>query len=198
MSTAVLIIDLQKDFFKQEYADQTKAEEVQVKLCENINRLLHSARKQHLPVIFVCTSLSPDRSDWNLRMRDLDSAVCIQGTPGEELIPGIEQEKNDRIVLKKRYSAFFNTRLEEILRSLSVPSLIVCGINTHACVRTTVVDAFMRNYRVFIPVDCVASYDEDQGASSLEYMAKRVARVLSLDEMVKLINSNQVDFLFQP
>jgi maleamate amidohydrolase len=198
MSTAILIIDLQKDFFKQEYADQAKAEFVQVNLCKNINQLLHSARKQNMPVIFVCTSLSPDGSDWNLRMRDLGSAVCIKGTPGEELIPGIEQERNDRIVIKKRYSAFFNTRLEEILRSLSVASLIVCGINTHACVRTTVVDAFMRDYRVFIPVECVASYDEDQGASSLTYMAKRVARMLSLDEMVKLISSNQVDFLFQP
>lgn len=196
MSAAILVIDLQKDFFKQEYTDQSKAVLVQGRIVENLNILLRTAREHALPVIFVCTSLSPDRSDWNLRMKDLGSAVCIHGTQGEELISGIKRDKKDLFVNKKRYSAFYNTNLENVLHSLSVQSLIVCGINTHACVRTTVMDAFMRDYRVFIPEECVASYDEDLGASSLNYMSRRVARVLSLSEMVNLINTNGISFRF--
>ena len=105
-------------------------------------------------------------------------------------------KKDDTYITKVRYSAFFKTKLDEILDLQSVKSLIICGINTHACIRTTAIDAFMRDYRVFIPIECVASYDKDQHESSLKYMSKRVAMVLSLREMTNRIKKGNYNFQF--
>lgn len=193
-----MIIDLQKDFFTLEYADRTRAAEVCDSLVANTNRLLRAAREQDFPIIFVVTSYRPDRSDWTLLMKDLDRPVCIEGTDGERSVQDLEAEPQDRVVKKTRYSGFYNTDLEAILRSLKVENLVICGINTHACVRSTVVDAFMRDYRIWIPRECVASYDRAGHERSLDYLSRRMARVVSLDEMLRRVGQQDLDFRFEP
>jgi maleamate amidohydrolase len=195
-SAAIIVVDLQREFFAREYADQTRAVKVRDALVQNVNRLLRAAREQQEPVIFVVTSYRPDRSDWTLLMVDLDRPLCIVGTDGERMVPGIEIEPRDRVVRKTRYSAFYGTELDAVLDSLAVGHLIICGINTHACIRTTVVDAFMRDYRVLLPVECVASYDEQQHASTLDYLSRRVANVLSLEELLQRMRQREYSFSF--
>ena len=129
-------------------------------------------------------------------MKDINSAICIKGTNGEAIISGINIEENDTCIVKERYSAFYKTNLEETLHKQSIQSLIICGINTHACVRTTAIDAFMRDYRVFIPIECIASYDKEQHDGSVKYMSKRIARILSLQEMMDRIKETNYDFQF--
>ncbi len=196
MKTALILIDLQNDFFLTEYEDQDRARAVEHFLTENINRLLEVARRNQHPVFFVISSLEPDGSNWNLRMKDLGSAICIQGTDGEAILPEIKTDENDHIIKKTRYSAFFNTNLHEILQSKSIDTLIFGGINTHACIRTSVVDAFMRDYRVFIPEECVASYDPEYHKGTMEYFSQRIAAVLSLDELILRISNNDLKFSF--
>ena len=196
MSIALLVIDLQKDFFDTEYSDLTRAERTKQDLASCLNQLLDTARQSGILVVFIKTSLLPDRSNWNLRMKDINSSVCIRGTPGEALISEIRTGQYDLFITKERYSAFFRTRLDEILQARAVNSLIICGINTHACVRTTAIDAFMRDYRVFIPIECVASYDQDQHSSTLNYFSKRIAKVLKSKEMITRIRGNNYDFKF--
>jgi nicotinamidase-related amidase len=195
MKTAVILIDLQKDFFRTEYEDQDRAKEVEQRLTESNNRLLEAARAHQIPVFFVITSLKPDHSNWNLRMKDLGSAICIQGTEGEAILPGLKTSEKDHIIQKTRYSAFFNTELHHILKSMAIDTLIIGGINTHACIRISAVDAFMRDFRVFIPKECVASYDSEYHKSSMKYLSKRIAMVLGLEEMIKRIEQN--DMLIQ-
>lgn len=197
-SAAIIVVDLQREFFAREYADQARAARVRDALVHNVNRLLLAAREQQEPVIFAVTSYRPDRSDWTLLMVDLDRPLCIAGTDGERLVPGIEIAPQDRVVRKTRYSAFYGTELDALLDSLAVEHLIVCGINTHACIRTTVVDAFMRDYRVLIPIECVASYDEQQQASTLDYLSRRVAKVLSLEELLERMGQRDYSFSFKP
>ena len=130
-------------------------------------------------------------------MKDLDQPICIEGTPGEKLVPGLETEPQDRVVKKTRYSGFYDTDLESELRSLAVESLVVCGINTHACVRTTVVDAFMRDYRIWIPRECVASYDQAGHERSLDYLSRRMACVVDLEEVLQRIGQQDLIFQFE-
>jgi len=196
MSVTLLVIDLQKDFFDREYTDQAKAKRTKQNLAFNLNQLLDSARQSGIPVIFINTSLLPDQSNWNLRMKDINSSVCIRGTEGEALISEINTSQDDMIITKERYSAFFRTKLDGILQELAIGKLIICGINTHACVRTTAIDAFMRDYRVFIPTECVASYDQDWHDSTMDYLSKRIAMVLSTQEMVTRINEKNYDLKF--
>jgi nicotinamidase-related amidase len=76
------------------------------------------------------------------------------------------------IIPKKRYSAFFNTELEQKLSQLKPERLIVCGVLTDICVLHTVADARNRDYYVEVPVDCVASPDEEQHRFALAHMEK--------------------------
>jgi nicotinamidase-related amidase len=195
LSTALILIDLQNDFFRTEYEDQNHAKQVEQQLTENINRLLDAARPQQIPVFFVITSLEPDASNWNLRMKDLGSAICIKGTEGEAILTGLKFNEKDHIIHKTRYSAFFKTELDEVLKSMAIDTLIIGGINTHACIRTSAVDAFMRDYRVIIPEECVVSYNPEYHETSMKYFSKRIAMVLGLDSLIERIE--KIDFTFQ-
>jgi nicotinamidase-related amidase len=71
---------------------------------------------------------------------------------------------------KKRYSAFVRTDLDAILARHACDTIIVAGLNRHACVRATIVDAYQRDYAVWIARDCIDSYDEEHHAVSMKYM----------------------------
>jgi nicotinamidase-related amidase len=113
----------------------------------------------------------------------------IAGTPGASLLPGLDVAVSDPIVIKKRYSAFFGTGLDDVLQALGCRRLIVAGVNTHACVRATVVDAYQRDYDVIIARDCVESHDEEQHVASLRYMDGKLARGLSNDGILRLLQN---------
>lgn len=196
MSAAVLVIDIQEDFFRIEYADQELGQKVKHELVANINQLTSAARQAQIVVFFALTSLPSDPSAWNLRMRDIQTAGCIKGTPGEAPAQGLVIEARDVRVYKTRYTAFFRTNLEQELAARGVDTLIVCGINTHACVRMAAVDAFMRDLRVFIPEECTASYDREQHDTSLKYMSRRIGLVVPLAEMLTRIREGNLTFRF--
>jgi nicotinamidase-related amidase len=124
-----------------------------------------------------------DLSDAPLYFRRHSIRIAIAGTEGAELLPELHCAPQDRVVVKKRYSAFFGTDLDDHLRRNGVEHLVLAGVNTHACVRTTAIDAYQHDYQVTIVSDCVASYDEVHHDISLRYMDGRVADVISLQEL---------------
>jgi isochorismate hydrolase len=67
--------------------------------------------------------------------------------------------------------------------------LIVAGINTHACVRTTVIDAYQRDYEVVVAAECIASYDETHHEMSKRYLDGAIARLLPNREIIKMLES---------
>ncbi|HEX6731818.1 MAG TPA: isochorismatase family cysteine hydrolase, partial [Pyrinomonadaceae bacterium] len=99
-----------------------------------------------------------DLHDAFLEMRKQNLHVTIAGTNGCELLPELDYRQTDTMIVKKRYSAFFGTDLEATLKNISPDLLVIAGINTHACVRTTVIDAYQRDYEVVVATECIASY----------------------------------------
>jgi len=85
--------------------------------------------------------------------------------------------------VKKRYSAFYGTTLDEILVRLAPDALILAGINTHACIRTTAIDAYQRDWPVILATDCIDSYDREHHEISLRYMRDKIAAVMSNEEI---------------
>lgn len=83
---------------------------------------------------------------------------------------------SDVEVVKKRYSAFFGTQLAQLLESVRCSHLIIGGVNTHACVRATAVDAFQRDYNVILATDSIASYDDEYHRESIRYLAQSIGR----------------------
>src|SRR5215813_2976277 len=129
----LLVIDLLNDYFRQ----QAPLAAQRGPLVASVNRLAAAFRRATQPVVWVRQEFALDLSDAFLRMRKENLRVTIAGTDGCELLPELERHASDRVLIKKRYSAFFGTDLDETLDALRPVILVLAGINTHACVRTT-------------------------------------------------------------
>jgi nicotinamidase-related amidase len=131
----VIVIDMLEDFFQQEGLGQHRE-----KLVAHINELTSLARRRNVPVIWARQEFAPDLSDAFLVVRKRNISITIAGTKGSWILAELEKHKTDHEIVKKRYSAFFQTELDELLDRLDINTIIVCGVNTHACVRTTVIE----------------------------------------------------------
>lgn len=185
----LLIIDMVNDFFKEGHLAQVREE-----LTTAINELVEFAREREFPVIWVTQEFSPDLADaplYNKDIRELyykdrqydikkeDFLYTIRGTEGCQLLSELSKKPTDDVVIKNRYSAFWGTSLEQTLKDYESNHILIAGINTHACVRTTAVDAYQRNYRVILATDCISSYDLEHHNISLKYMSNRIGKSLT-------------------
>jgi nicotinamidase-related amidase len=106
---------------------------------------------------------------------DLAAVVkrCLEpGCKGRPLCKVLRPEENDYFVLKPKHSAFYSTTLDVLLRALKTRSLIVCGFAANICVLFTANDAYMRDFQLVVPGDCVASNTKEENESALAQMAK--------------------------
>jgi isochorismate hydrolase len=90
-------------------------------------------------------------------------------------------------VIKKRYSAFYGTHLDQTLAAIRSDVLILAGINTHACIRTTAIDAYQRDFSVVLAADCIDSYDREHHGISLRYMKDKIASVMTNTEIAAML-----------
>ncbi|WP_368563229.1 cysteine hydrolase family protein [Pseudoxanthomonas sp. UTMC 1351] len=178
MAIVVLIIDMQIDFFAHELLSRQKAD-----LVAHTNTLVTAARESRASVVWIKQEFSPDLSDATLEVRSRKISVVIAGTPGASILPELDVRPSDHVLVKKRYSAFFGTRLDTILAHLNCTQLIVGGINTHACVRTTVVDAYQRDYAIILASDCIASHDKAHHDISWRYMDGKFGRGMTNEQI---------------
>lgn len=109
----------------------------------------HAAR---IPVIFVNDNLGRWRSD----IEGIIDGIAQSDAPGKRLLDILRPDQRDYVVLKSTLSGFHQTPLEAMLRLGDVQTVIITGLVTGNCVLFTAVDAYMRNYRLIVPRDCVA------------------------------------------
>ncbi|MDO8452222.1 MAG: cysteine hydrolase [bacterium] len=170
MKPAVILIDLEREFVKNGRLLENKDD-----LVSCINELTEFARSKNYPVIWVTQEFEKDLSDAPIGSRKPGLMIPIKDTQGSKLLEGLVVNDGDLHIIKKRYSAFFKTDLDKILEGLPVDSLIMAGINTHACVRTSVIDAYQRDYPVTIALDCTDSYDEEHHDISIKYLTRNIS-----------------------
>lgn len=181
----LIIIDMLNDFFRQ----HARLAEQRPELVASINTLTESFRQHDQPVLWVRQEFARDLHDAFLEMRKHNLHVTIVGTDGCELLPELDYRPTDKIIVKKRYSAFFGTDLEATLKNVRPDLLVVAGINTHACVRTTVIDAYQRDYEVVVATECIASYDEAHHEMTTRYLDGAIAHLLPNREIIRLLAS---------
>ena len=182
MPYAALIIDMQADFFAHDRLSRRRTV-----LAERINGLVAICREASVPVVWVKQEWADDLSDAMLDAKRKGTRLVIAGTPGAALLAELDHRPTDPVIVKKRYSAFFGTSLDPLLESLGATRLIVAGINTHACVRTTVVDAYQRDHEVILARECIDSYDPVHHEISWKYMDGHLGRGMSNDELRSMV-----------
>jgi len=179
MQTALIIVDMQIDFFRRDPLKSIGRE-----LVPAMNRLTSEARMRQVPVIWIRQEFKKDLSDAFLHMRRAGQRLTIEGTEGARLLPELNIGSDDFQIVKKRYSAFFDTNLDDLLNSMGIGSLIFCGINSHACVRASVTDAYQRDYIVHLVTDCTGSWDPEHHRISMNYMNVRMCDLMDVDSAV--------------
>jgi ureidoacrylate peracid hydrolase len=154
--TALLVIDAQREYFD---ADGALFTDHAAEVLDNLRALLYGARRSRTRVVFVRHVQAADGSDTG-RMGDFDDTPSfVAGTPGVEIVPQLTPREDEPVVDKTRYSAFVNTRLESILKTWGVDTVLITGLMTQYCSVTTARHAHDLDYRVIFVADANAGPD---------------------------------------
>lgn len=182
MRTAILVIDMLNDFFQKGRLSHNRS-----KLCENINNLIDIARENQLEIFWIRQIFKEDLSDAFLVMKKRNIRITMENTEGAHFLKELNKNENDIEIVKKRYSAFYNTDLEDLLNKKGIQQVILCGVNTHACIRTAAIDAYQRDLEVIIAKDCVDSPDKKHHVVSLRYLGDEISRVMDSSQILQNI-----------
>ena len=152
-------------------------------------KAIDKAREKGIPVIFIQEIHRANLVDFGRELDGNEEIHCLDNNPHTEI--AVEQlgfKKDDYLIQKRRYSAFFGTDLEILLRGLKVDTLILCGGLTDVCVHYTFADGHQMDYFCRVIEDCVAGSSieaHDASLSAMEYLQTGACRSLSdvLDAM---------------
>jgi ureidoacrylate peracid hydrolase len=152
-------------------------------------RLIDGARRAGIPIIYLTYVYRPDYKDGGVLIHEINPAFrdvgyVADGTWDAEIVDELKPQEGDFIVRKSRYSGFHATRLETVLRSLHVETLVMCGVTTHFCVECTARDAHMRDYRVFIARDATDEVNEIWKNTALASFGYGFGWVLTVADVV--------------
>jgi nicotinamidase-related amidase len=134
------------------------------------------------PVIYARHVHHPDRLDAGI-MEWWWEGMCLEGSPESEIHGDVTPLPHEKVILKHRYSAFYNTDLETVLRCLKIEDLVISGIMTNMCCESTARDAYHRDYRVFFLADGTGSINEEMHLASLMNLAYGFAFVTTADDV---------------
>ncbi len=196
--TAMIVVDMQNAFLSDEgsitqggmdISELKKTVEPVVRLvdaCHNAD-VVRSSSPDHLYVLRADYKDAGLRSERRPEFKDVSSLVA--GTWDVDLDPRMDARPVDYILDKTRYSSFYNTSLEVILRGLRVDTLIVCGVTTEICVESTIRDAYFRDYKIFVPEDAVAAMDVDRHLGTLQTIRYGFGTVISSEAIINALNA---------
>ena len=165
---ALLIIDMISDF---EFEDGDRLLRGALPAARSIASLKKRARAAKVPVIYVNDNFGQWRSDF----RQLLDRCLHDGVAGEPVTRLLIPDAEDYFVLKPANSGFFATPLEVLLKLMGVKILVLTGVASDQCILFTAAEAYVRNYALVIPQDCVASVNTKDTKRALSYL-KRVMK----------------------
>ncbi len=203
---ALLIIDMQNDFVGEKgflSRERGLPHECYFPVIDRIEELIAAAKKGGRKVIYTAAVYEPDGSDQYTNRHELlpkslldakgnpldNSGLCVRDSWGADIIDRLKPGKDDRIVPKPRFDAFYQTNLECLLRCREISTLVVCGVLTEVCVSNTVREAFMRDFDVIVAEDAVGSWNSKAHRDALEDMDFRYAKLMNTREAAGILSA---------
>jgi len=177
--TALVVIDVQ-ECGRQPYDEAGIA--MMTGYDERVGRiadLVDAFRTAGLPVIWSQEVHRPDLADIGRELDGSEGVHCVLGVPGTEIVAELQPRPEEHFIQKRRYSVFFGTDLEIILRGMGISTIVLVGGLTDVCVHYTFVDGHQRDFFVRVVTDCVG------GSSTAAHVAALTAmRYLQRDAWV--------------
>ena len=184
---ALLVIDMQKYFLDPASPTFTCGG---LAVLDNIAALIAAFRAAGRPVIYTRHVHNPDGSDLGI-MDWWWEGKCYEGTPESEVHDRIAPLPGEKQIQKHRYSGFYNTDLETVLRCQGITDLAIAGIMTNMCCESTARDAYYRDYRVFFPADATGSVTEEMHVATLLNLAFGFAYVTTAEAIISQVESGE-------
>ncbi|MED4923975.1 cysteine hydrolase [Anoxybacillus geothermalis] len=188
--TAVLVVDVQNDFCHPKGAFGLKGADLSMvkEMMPNLKRLLQSARNpmHRVPVIFIQTIHEPwtDSETWSFRIKGNSGNICRKDSWGSDFFK-VAPQPDEAVVVKHRYSAFIHTRLDSVLRTLKIKTLVLTGVSTNVCVESTARDGFMLDYDIVFLEDCCAAYSRKAHEMTLENIQNYFGTVAHSSQVIE-------------
>ncbi|MGA3162001.1 MAG: hydrolase [Terracidiphilus sp.] len=179
--TAIVVIDLQKGIAQMPGgAPHTKPAVI-----ANCVRLLSAARAAGALPILVHVSGSPDGADRLKPTSDQQMRMTGPLPPDwSELIPELDRQPGDIVILKRQWGAFYGTDLDLQLRRRGLGAIVICGISTEAGVESTARDAYERGYELIFAEDAMTGSTAESHVHSVERIFPRMGRVRSTEQIL--------------
>ena len=167
---AVLLIDVISDF---EFPDGDELLKNALPMVKNIAALKEKAEKAKVPVVYVNDNFGKWQSDFTKLLKHCRA----KSAKGSAIANLLAPRERDYFVLKPKHSGFYSTTLELLLAHLNTKKLVLAGFSTDICILFTASDAYLRDFELFVPRDCVTSNDLPEH----EHVLKYVERMLKAD-----------------
>jgi nicotinamidase-related amidase len=178
-AVALLLIDVINDL---EFESGEELLKHALPAARRLADLKRRAKEAKVPVVYVNDNFGRWQSDFKKLLQH-----CLEeGVRGQPIAELLQPDEDDYFVLKPKHSGFFSTTLDILLDYLRVKTLVLTGLTGDICVLFTASDAYMRDFNLLIPEDCVASSDPKENEHALEHMR----RVLKADTQP----SNEINF----
>jgi nicotinamidase-related amidase len=162
--SALLVIDMLNDFAHPSgvlYASSVRD------IIPKVKEKIEEAREEKRLVIYICDAHRPDDREF-----ETFPPHCIEGSWGAEVVEELKPKQDDYIVKKRRYSGFFATDLELLLREKGVEELHLTGCLTDICVLFTCADAYFRGFKIFVSKGATAALTPSDQENALNLMKK--------------------------
>jgi len=167
---ALLIIDVITDF---DFPDGDHIREQALKILPDLASLVKDARSAEIPVIYINDNFGKWQEDFKTTVK-----YCLRaGSKGKKFVSQLKPASEDYYILKPQRSAFYKTTLDLLLEQLGAETLIIAGLTTDICIFFSANDAYMRNFNIIVPQDCVCALNAEINTATL----KTIERILDAD-----------------
>lgn len=183
-AAALLLIDVINDL---EFHEGDQLLQHALPMAKAIASLKRRAKDAGIPVVYANDNFGRWQSNFNNQV-----AHCLQdGVRGRPVVELLKPEEDDYFVLKPKHSGFYSTALDVLLEYLQVESVILAGIAANICVLFTANDAYMRDFHLYVPRDCVASNTKEENRLALQQMEKVLKADVRPSEELDLVELNR-------
>lgn len=182
-TSALLLIDVIASFFDPDGPNHWDGVEA---VLNPLSELLATARARDRLVVHAVERHRPGLADFEQPVLPVH---CVTGASDAAYHPGFEpaDRQLEVEVPKRRYSAFYATDLDLLLREQGITDVVVAGVKTNVCIRSTIQDAFAAGYRVWLPRQATGSNRPHLAAASLEDVDRYFGRVVDLDQALEVL-----------
>lgn len=160
---ALLVIDMLNDFI--DLGGSLNCGQAGLDIIPFVKEKICDYRKEGHKIIYICDNHQEDDKEF-----DMFSKHCVVGTEGAKIIEELKVEQGDKIINKRRYSAFFGTELDLYLREKEIKDISIVGVCTNICVLYTTADARNLAYDVRVYEKGLASFDKEAHRFALKEM----------------------------